>query len=78
MVADRIVFRSRPIYAMETHQIVVLRRRHGQADLSDARHPRAFHASIWDELRSNSDGCITRRIKISITDGSQLERDEIV
>jgi len=37
----------------------------------------AWHASVWDEVRETMDGALSRRIKILITDGAQLESKEI-
>jgi len=75
-----VVFRSRPSIVNATLPANgTMRRVEAQAHRRGKRREEApaWHASVWDEVRETTDGALSRRIKILITDEAQLEPEEV-
>jgi len=76
-----VAFRSRPTLVKAVPPQL------GMAPPQDAKTPHgtkwlrelpAWQASVWDEVHATANGALLRRIKILITDGTQLEAEETV
>jgi hypothetical protein len=75
----QVAFRSRPIWAqrnlpgaVSAGQVAAMQRGNWRCEETPG-----WSASVWDELRADADGAVTRRIKILITDGPQPEPEEL-
>lgn len=76
-----VAFRSRPVFVKAMRvQLGTASRHVARADgggqwLGDLP---AWQASVWDEVHATASGALLRRIKILITDGTQLKPEEAV
>jgi hypothetical protein len=70
-----VAFRSRPVF-VKVMQRQLSHNARADRESKWLRDLPAWQASVWDEVHATAGGALLRRIKILITDGTQLRPEE--